>query len=169
MSFRIWSWIVTSRAVVGSSASSSLGFRRQRDRDHGALAHAAGELVRIVIDARTRRGNADMVEQGDGALANGRSIESAVGVQALANLLADGEDGVERRHRLLEDYGDLAAADRVQPMLRQLQQVDAAPVHLAGNLQRRTEQADDRSQRQALARPGFARRGRGPRRRRPAG
>ena len=53
-SFRIWSWMVTSSAVVGSSASSSFGSRRQRDRDHRALAHAAGELVRIVVERAAR-------------------------------------------------------------------------------------------------------------------
>ena len=79
-----------------------------------------------------------------------------MGVQALADLLADGEHGIERRHRLLEDHGDLAAADRVQLVLRQLQQVDAAPPHLAGEPQRRPQETDDRSQREALAGTRFA-------------
>ena len=40
-------WIVTSSAVVGSSAISSFGLERERHRDHHALAHAAAELVRV--------------------------------------------------------------------------------------------------------------------------
>ena len=69
-SFRIWSWIVTSSAVVGSSASSSFGFGGERDGDHRPLAHAAGELVRIVVEPRARRpGMPTMVEQLDGARA----------------------------------------------------------------------------------------------------
>ena len=36
---------------------------RDRDRDHHALAHAAGELVRVRAEARLRRGDADVVEQ----------------------------------------------------------------------------------------------------------
>ena len=47
ISSRICAWIVTSSAVVGSSAISSAGLARQRHRDHHSLAHAAGELVRI--------------------------------------------------------------------------------------------------------------------------
>ena len=39
--------------------------RRERERDHDALAHAAGELVRIVVDAARRRRNADLLQQLD--------------------------------------------------------------------------------------------------------
>ena len=48
---RICACTVTSRAVVGSSAISSSGGRRAPIGDHRALAHAAGELVRIGPDA----------------------------------------------------------------------------------------------------------------------
>ena len=53
-SSRICAWIVTSSAVVGSSAISSVGLAGERHRDHHALAHAAGELVRIAVDALAR-------------------------------------------------------------------------------------------------------------------
>ena len=46
-----------------------LGIAGQRHRDHDALAHAAGELVRIVVDAPFRRGDVDAAQQLDGALA----------------------------------------------------------------------------------------------------
>ena len=62
MSSRICAWIVTSSAVVGSSAMSSSGLARERHRDHHALAHAAGELVRIAVGAPARVGNADRLE-----------------------------------------------------------------------------------------------------------
>ena len=45
-SVRICAWVVTSSAVVGSSAISSAGSLDQRHGDHHALALAAGELVR---------------------------------------------------------------------------------------------------------------------------
>ena len=44
--------MVTSSAVVGSSAISSAGTAGERHGDHHALAHAARELVRIVLRAR---------------------------------------------------------------------------------------------------------------------
>ena len=46
---RICAWMVTSRAVVGSSAMSSRGLAGERHRDHHPLPHAAGELVRVVV------------------------------------------------------------------------------------------------------------------------
>ena len=55
ISSRICAWMVTSSAVVGSSAIRSFGLQRERHRDHHALAHAAGQLVRIVLDALRRR------------------------------------------------------------------------------------------------------------------
>ena len=52
---RIWACTVTSSAVVGSSAISSSGSLMQSHRDHHALPHAAGQLVRVVVDARSGR------------------------------------------------------------------------------------------------------------------
>ena len=50
ISARICACVVTSSAVVGSSAMSSAGLEHQRHGDHDALALAAGELVRIGVD-----------------------------------------------------------------------------------------------------------------------
>src|SRR5204862_279419 len=40
-----------------------LGPRSQRHRDHHALLHAPGQLMRITLYPRFRRGNADQLEQ----------------------------------------------------------------------------------------------------------
>ena len=45
---RIWAWIVTSRAVVGSSAISRSGVAGQGHGDHHPLAHAAAQLMRDI-------------------------------------------------------------------------------------------------------------------------
>jgi hypothetical protein len=60
---------VTSSAVVGSSAISSSG---SQDRDHRALPHAAGELVRIVVHPLVRLRYPDPVQQLDGVPSGGR-------------------------------------------------------------------------------------------------
>ena len=57
--------VVTSSAVVGSSAIRTSGFGGDRHRDHHALTHSAGELVRIAVEAARRRGDADVAEQLD--------------------------------------------------------------------------------------------------------
>ena len=55
----------------------------ERERDHDALAHAAGEFVRIGVDALLRRGNADLGEQIDGALARRGRREIGMGLDRL--------------------------------------------------------------------------------------
>ena len=52
------------RRLVGDQ---KLGLGQERHGDHDALAHAAGELVRIVADPPLRVGDADRVQHLDGA------------------------------------------------------------------------------------------------------
>ena len=64
--------------LVGDQQSRIAG---QRHRDHHALAHAAGELVRIFVDAPLGRGDADAPQQLDGALARLRRRAAAMAQQ----------------------------------------------------------------------------------------
>jgi hypothetical protein len=57
MRSRIWAWIVTSSAVVGSSAIRMSGRQAEGDGDHHALAHAARELVRVLVERARARGS----------------------------------------------------------------------------------------------------------------
>ena len=63
ISSMICAWIVTSSAVVGSSAIRIVRVVRERHRDHRALAHAARELVRIVVDALLGMRDADLPQE----------------------------------------------------------------------------------------------------------
>ena len=65
ISSRICAWIVTSSAVVGSSAMISFGSQASAIGDHDALAHAAGKLMRILLQPARRIGDADQVQQLD--------------------------------------------------------------------------------------------------------
>jgi len=53
--------MVTSSAVVGSSAIISCGLQASAMAIHHALAHAAAHLVRVVVDALLGRRDADPV------------------------------------------------------------------------------------------------------------
>ena len=68
---------MTSSAVVGSSAISSAGCRH-RHGDHRALAHAAGELVREVVEALPRHRDADCDRSSSDALASPRFRSASV-------------------------------------------------------------------------------------------
>ena len=93
----ICAWIETSSAVVGSSATISARLGAQRQRDHHALAHAAGELVRIVVDALLGAGDADLLQQLDARAARAAAVDSGRCVWIVSiELAADRVERVER-------------------------------------------------------------------------
>ena len=80
-------------------------------RDQHALPHAAGQLVRVVVDACGRRRESAPPRAARSARAfASRARRAAVHEQRFGDLIADREHRVERRHRLLEDERDLGAA-----------------------------------------------------------
>ena len=75
------------RRLVGDDERRLAG---ERDRDHHALAHAAGQLMRVVARAPRGVGNAHRVEQLDRAGARALApARAAVHEQRLGNLVAD--------------------------------------------------------------------------------
>ncbi len=79
--------------------------------NHHALAHAAGELVRIFVQPRLGGRDAHPLHQPHGFSFGLAPRQAAMQNQRFGNLVADGEDRIERGHRLLEDHADRAAAD----------------------------------------------------------
>ena len=86
------------------------GLQRQRHGDRGALAHAAGELVRIV--GQPAFAEAHQVEQLGRAGAGGGARDAAALGQHLDELRADGIDRIERAHGALRHVGDVAPQQR---------------------------------------------------------
>ena len=82
----------------------------ERHGDHHALALAARELVRVGVEPAFGIGNADILEQLDGAGARRGLAQAAMRDQHLAHLVLDGVERIERAHRLLEDHRDVGAA-----------------------------------------------------------
>src|SRR3546814_6615406 len=103
---RISDW---SSDVCSSDLETRAGAERQRD--HDALAHAAGELVRVLVEAPLGGRDADLLQQLEGAPARRLRAEPAVGEDGLGELPPDGVERVQRRQRVLEHHADLAAAD----------------------------------------------------------
>ena len=107
-----------------------LRMARQRHRDHHALPHAAGELVRVVVDAARRVRDLHQRQHVDGALQHGAAAQSFMQGDHLADLVADGVDRVERGHRLLEHDRDFLGANPVHLVGRHRHQVAALPQDL---------------------------------------
>ncbi len=94
-----------------------LGLARQRQGDHHALAHAAGELMRILDGATLGLGDLHQLQHLDHAPHRRGAAEALVQLHALGDLPADAQHRVERGHRLLEDHRDAVAADPAHLLL----------------------------------------------------
>ncbi len=136
----------------------------QRHRDHHALPHAAGELVRVLLQPPLGRRDTDVAEGVDGDRLGLGLVGLVVEADRLGQLVADREHGVEARHRLLEDHRDLPAADVVHLLLAQREQVGPREVDLARRdlPGRDVDQAHDRERGHALAAAGLADDGQAP-------
>ena len=155
---RIWSWIVTSSAVVGSSASSSFGSAASAMRDHRALPHAAGEFVRVTRrDAAARREcrPGPAVRSARARAARPRKPRCSARFSSICRPI--GQHRVRARSsapgRSWRFRRRAASASRVPASVSR-----SRPRHsdTAGGLRDVRQQAQDGAQRQALARAGFA-------------
>jgi len=78
--------------------------QRERHRDHDALLLPARELMRIVVHTALGLGDADSPEHVDRHGSGGLATDAAVRAQALGELPADREHGIEGARGLLEDH-----------------------------------------------------------------
>src|SRR5215469_1521847 len=107
---------------------------RQGDGNHDPLAHAAAELVRVVLDAPFRIWNTHQVKHFNRAFPGLVFTEVfAVPLDCLRNLVTYGEHRIERGHRVLENHRDFATAQIGQLVLVLLQDIFTVEVDLAAN------------------------------------
>ena len=98
----------------------------ERHRDHHALAHAAGELVRIVVDPPFGPRDPDLLQRLERPRLGLLPRDVLVEQDSLDDLGTDLVHRVQRRHRVLEDHRDVVAAHLAQARRRRLQQILAA-------------------------------------------
>ena len=107
--------MVTSRAVVGSSAIEQPGLADQRHGDRHPLPHAAGELVRVARQPLGRLRHADQPQDLLGPVPRRSALVDVAGAAAAARRPGRRSSGrVERGQRVLEDHADGVAADLAQ-------------------------------------------------------
>src|SRR5262249_47352349 len=106
---------------------------------------AAAKLVWIVIQAPACLGNAHAIQHLNCALLGGISIKLQVCLNSLCDLIPHGIDRVQRGHRILKDHRDLCAAQLMQLVLAELEDVVALERHpAANNLAWRYDESHDR-------------------------
>jgi hypothetical protein len=128
------------RRLVGDDERRPAG---ERDGDHHALTHAAGELVRVIARAAGGVGDADRFEEFDGPRVGIRAA-GAVDDQRFGDLVADAHDRIERGHRLLEDERDPRAPHLAHLAFRERKEVLAFEENrAAGDAAGRLEQPQD--------------------------
>ena len=128
---KIWLWMVTSSAVVGSSAS----------RMSGLLAMAMAIMIRWRMPPENWCGYWSKRRSGSGMPTRRRSSmarrfasaprDPRVAEEDLGDLPADAHGGVQRAHRVLEDHRDGVAADGGEGLVGGAGEVLAAEADLA--------------------------------------
>src|SRR5438270_13885168 len=83
----------------------------QRHRYQHALPHSAGELMRILLRSLFRGGNSCERQRLDGAIPGFSSADAGMDPGDLRDLVSNGENRIERGHRLLEDHRDAVATN----------------------------------------------------------
>ena len=132
------------------------GLGRERHRDHDALLHAAGELVREPGHHGAGVGDLHPLERMAGQVVGCTRLLTP-DLEHLGDLLADPERGIQRRAGVLVDHRDGLGAELPQLRLAQRERVAAVDAKAAGADAAVPRQVvDDRERRRRLAAPGLA-------------
>ena len=110
-SSRIWAWTVTSSAVVGSSAMSSLGSHESAMPIMTRWRMPPDSSCGYCLARRSGLGMPTQAEHLDGPVLGLLVLDLHVELDLLRDLVADGEHRVQARQRLLEDHRHLVAAE----------------------------------------------------------
>jgi hypothetical protein len=126
----------------------------QRQRNRGALPHAARELVGVAVGTVAR--DADQLEQLAHLGAGGLAAGGAVHLHRLHDLAADRLHRVERVHGALEHHRDVLPAVRADGFLAPRQDVLPVQEHAAGHAGAGRQQPHQRQDGGRLAAAGLA-------------
>ena len=139
--------------LVGDEQPGAAG---QRDRDHHALPHPAGQLVRVLRAAAFRQRHVHQAEQVDGLLSGLGLGDGAVGADGLGDLRADPHRRVQRPGRVLEHHRHVRAAMLTELIVGQADQLDALEARRTGDHRAGRQQPHQRAAADRLAGPGLA-------------
>ena len=142
------------RRLVGDD---QLRFGGESRGDQHALAHAAGEFMRIALEHARRLANMHLFEEAERARLGGRGVEAEDADEPVGHLGFDALGRIERGQRVLRDQRGADADEAASPGVAQREEVHAAEPHGAfDHFDRARQDAEDRAADHALARPALA-------------
>jgi hypothetical protein len=101
--------------------------------NHNALPHSARHLVRVFGNALGGVGYADFSQHFGGNIPGLGFFFFLMQPDCLDNLLADGINGIQAGHRLLENHRDTVPANGAYSLVGQFKEISAVEIYLAGN------------------------------------
>src|ERR1700674_87839 len=123
-----------------------IGFGNQHHRDHDALAHASGELVRIGVVDPLRVADVHRAQHRERLPASLGARDAAMDAVSLGDLIADAHDRVEGKSSILQDQRDPPAAQLADRAVVGRQQIGALELKtLGGHLARRRHEPQNRA------------------------
>jgi hypothetical protein len=141
---------------VGSSAIKRSGSHKHRHGDHDALAHAARQLVRELLQAAAGLRDAHSLQPVHAALLGCIALQLHVNVENFLELVAHLHMRRQRGERILEDHRHRLAAHRVELFRRQVQDFLAGVLDRSFRFAVGGQKPHSRQESLALAGPGFA-------------
>ena len=143
------------RRLIGDE---QVGIVGERHGDHHPLALAAGQLMRIAFERRSRSRMPTLVRSSMMRARCAVAAQRRMQLEDFADLPLDRVQRVERGHRLLEDHGDVIAAHLAQVPLVGIEQFlalepDASRGMTCGGI---GQELQDRQRRHRFARARFA-------------
>ncbi len=105
------------RGLVGNQQVRLIG---QRHGDHDPLLLASGKLVGVAVKPFPGFGNTHQFQQFDNPRPGLLTPQTLVQCQGFADLFFNGMEGVQGRHRFLEDHADGSSANLAHPALPDL-------------------------------------------------
>src|SRR5205823_4080249 len=115
-----------------------------------------GHLVRVLVEAGPRLGDADLVHEVDRAVDRLGLAHPEVVAQRLGDVTADAYDRVQRGHRVLQHHGDLAAHEPATLLGRHGPHVTSLEQHVATGDGGAGQEVHDRTGQDRLARARLA-------------
>ena len=95
----------------GLVGNEHLGAAAHGHGDHGPLAHTAGELMGVLVNALLRGGDPHLCQQLQRPGTAGSFVQVRMVLQILPDLESDGVDRVEGGHRVLKDHCQIISTD----------------------------------------------------------